>query len=217
MNFFRLIPLVLILAVMSCRTEPQKVVIKKHTVHKKAVSLPIVDCNYTLEEAIAGTRAPQHIIDQLELIVVRYYSVDGKLHQGQILTNKRMAEKIKSMFEIMLKVRFPVAHAIPVVKYNWDDEQSMEDNNTYSFCYRNAGFSKHAKGLAIDINPFFNPVRWKGGYTYRKDKPVGAVYDPNVPGTFSVDSKMVHQFKELGLRWGHSFSMKYDDHHFELR
>jgi hypothetical protein len=217
MRFLRIMAVLCVLIGVSCKHEESHKSVRKHVVQKKLIPVPIIDCHYTFDEAIAGTRAPQYIIDQLELIVVRYYSVDGKLHQGQILTNKRMAEKIKSMFEIMLKVRFPVAHAIPVVKYNWDDEQSMEDNNTYSFCYRNAGFSKHAKGLAIDINPFFNPVRWKGGYTYRKDKPVGAVYDPNVPGTFSVDSKMVHQFKELGLRWGHSFSMKYDDHHFELR
>lgn len=202
---------------VSCKHEEPHKAVRKHVVQKKLVPVPIIDCQYSFEESVANTKAPRSVVEQLELIPVEYYSLDGKLHQGQILTNRRMVAKIKDLFQILRKYHFPVAHAIPVVKYNWEDEKSMEDNNTYSFCYRNASYSRHAKGLAIDINPYFNPVRWKPGYQYRKDKPVGASYDPDVAGTFRTDDPMVHEIKELGLRWGHSFSMKYDDHHFEMR
>lgn len=174
----------------------------------------IIDCNYTFDEAISGTKAPQYIIDQLVLFDVKYISTDGKLHQGQILTNKALEEDLKYMFDFMLKEKFPIKQAIPVVKYDWNDDASMQDNNTYSFCYRNVGFSFHAKGLAIDINPFFNPVIWKPGWK-RINKPQGAIYDPQRPGAFTASNPVVLEFEKHHFHWGGKFSAKYDYHHFE--
>jgi len=176
----------------------------------------IVDCNYKFMEAVAGTKAPQSIIDELTLITVRYYSTDKKLHQGQILTNKMMSHQVELMFCVIKKMKFPIAHAIPIVRYNWDDEASMKANNTYSFCYRNVSYSKHAMGMAIDINPLFNPVRWKSDSINRLNKPIGATYDSSVEGTFYPTSPVVEEFRKIGFRWGHNFPTKYDDHHFEL-
>jgi hypothetical protein len=176
----------------------------------------IVDCNYTFKEAIARTKAPQNIVSELTLITVQYYSTDKKLHQRQILTNRNMSKQVQQMFDAITKLRFPIAHAIPIVKYNWDDEASMEANNTYSFCYRNASYSKHAIGMAIDINPLFNPVRWKVGYRNRPNRPVGATLDSCVEGKFYTTSPVVEEFKQIGFHWGHYFPKKYDDHHFEL-
>jgi hypothetical protein len=116
----------------------------------------------------------------------------------------------------MFKIKFPVAKAIPIIYYNWNDKLSMQDNNTYSFCYRNADFSKHAKGMAIDINPFFNPIRWKDAYkAIRTDRPIGAVYDTTVAGTFYPKHPVVLQFEKHNFRWGRYFKRNFDDHHFE--
>ena len=186
---------------------------KRTTISKQPV---IIDCKYSFEEAIKGSKAPKEIIQELELITVQYYSTDHKVHQGQLLTNNKIAAKLEILFKYILAEKFPVAHAIPVVKYNWNDEASMEDNNTYSFCYRDKSFSKHASGMAIDINPFFNPVRRKEGYEDRPDKPVGAHFDPTVPGTFYKHHPVVQEFKKSGFYWGHNFTQKYDDHHFEM-
>ena len=151
----------------------------------------------------------------VQLIDVLYYSTDGKLHKGQILTNKKLVDDLKTIFNEMLDEKFVVAHVIPVAKYNWDDNLSMQDNNTYSFCYRNADFSKHATGMAIDINPYFNPVCWKDGYENRINKPVGAKKDTTVNGTFYSSHPVIKEFRRLGFFWGHNFKAKYDDHHFE--
>ncbi len=189
----------------------------KHEKTTKGHNEIIVDCDYTFEEAIAGSKAPKYILNQLKLINVRYYSTDKKIHSGQILTNREITPKIESIFQFMLEHKFPVAHAIPIVKYDWDDNLSMQDNNTSSFCYRDINYSKHAKGLAIDINPYFNPVRWKAGHENRINRPIGAHYDPAIPGTFSKSNPVVQKFRTLGFRWGHSFSAKFDDHHFEMQ
>jgi hypothetical protein len=182
---------------------------------KEVKDTAIVDCNYTFEEAIYGSKAPEQIIKVLQLIDVQYYSTDGKLHKGQIVTNKALAGELKEVFAFMLRTRFTVAHVIPVVKYNWDDNLSMLDNNSYSFCYRNSDFSKHASGMAVDINPYFNPVRWKRSYENRLDKPEGAIRDTAINGTFYSSHPVVQEFIRLGFLWGHNFKAKYDDHHFE--
>jgi hypothetical protein len=177
----------------------------------------IRDCNYSFEEAISGSKAPDYILNQLQLIEVKYISFDRKTHLGQLLVNKTIAIELKQIFEIMYKQRFPIAHVIPIVKYNWDDYKSMQSNNTYCFCYRDVYYSKHALGLAVDINPYLNPVRYKPPYGYRPALPIGAQYNPEALGTFTMHSEIVLKFKELGFLWGHYFKHKYDDHHFEKK
>jgi peptidoglycan L-alanyl-D-glutamate endopeptidase CwlK len=174
-----------------------------------------VDCNYTFDEAIAGTHAPASILKQLRLLEVKYYSFDNRIHKGQILTNVKIAPDVVQLFAFMFTKHFPIGSVVPIVKYNWNDSLSMQANNSYSFCYRDITFSKHAYGLALDINPFQNPVRWKNAYHYRMDQPIGAVYNPNHAGTFSISSYIVHEFKVHGFRWGHGFKRNFDDHHFE--
>ena len=175
----------------------------------------IIDSNYTFEEAIEGANAPQEVIDELELLNVLYISTDNKLHQGQIVTNKRIAKDIKEIFQLMLAQEFVIEKAIPIVTYNWIDSLSMADNNTYSFCYRNISYSFHAKGRAIDINPRFNPLRWKT--ENRPNQPHGAVLDTTVNGTLYPNHPIVKEFTKRGFRWGHYFSKFWDDHHFDKK
>lgn len=175
----------------------------------------IIDSRYTFAQAIEGSNAPQTIIDDLELIDVTYISTDDKLHQGQILTNKRLVDDLLELFDFMLDQGFVIEKAIPVVAYNWSDSLSMADNNTYSFCYRNISYSNHAKGLAIDINPRFNPLRWKNRDL--PNEPQGAVLDTTVNGTLHPKHSVVNEFRRRGFRWGHTFSKYWDDHHFERR
>lgn len=213
-KIFFIIPIFFI--ALSCSKTNDVKVEKTDSIHQPKDTL-IIDCNYTFEQAIAGSNAPQHIIQQLYLLDVVYYSTDNKLHKGQILTNKKIAEDIRYLFDFMLQQKFPVAKAIPIVNYHWNDVLSMQDNNTYSFCYRNISFSAHAIGMAIDINPFFNPMRWKEGHKYgkRKDQPVGAVYNPKVAGTFTPEHPVVIEFQKRRFHWGRTMTEKFDDHHFE--
>ena len=205
--------------ILSCRQESKKQSDTQSNQNRILNSQDsiIIDCDYSFDEAIQGTKAPQEIVAQLALIDVLYYSMDNKLHKGQILCNKAIADDLKAVFEVIRKERFPVAKVIPVVKYNCDDELSMQANNSYSFCYRNISYSKHATGMAMDINPMQNPLRWKPQYAHRKDKPENAVYNPETPGTFYPDQAIVVKFKEHGFLWGRYFKRNFDDHHFEKK
>lgn len=179
----------------------------------------IIDSELTFEEAIAGSDAPQHILDELVLLDVRYFSTDDKIHRGQILVNKKIEKNIEHIFEFMLKHEFTVYQAVPIVKFDWDDIKSMETNNSSGFCYRDVmntkRKSKHSTGLAIDINPLFNPIRWKSPNKHRPNIPEGAVLDTTNNGTLYPGHPVVEEMKRLGFKWGNQFRRYWDDHHFE--
>jgi len=172
----------------------------------------VLDCAYSFEEATRGSAAPQNVLAQLELLEVTYLSFDGKIHRGQILLHRSIADDVAAVFRLMLAERFPVEKVIPVVAYDWDDERSMAANNTSAFCYRNLSYSFHASGRAVDINPRLNPVVWRGG---GKNQPEGSVYNPQAAGVFTPESPVVKEFLKRGFRWGAKFSQKADYHHFE--
>jgi peptidoglycan L-alanyl-D-glutamate endopeptidase CwlK len=182
---------------------------------KKEPHDAIVDSDMTFDQAIKGTKAPKDVIENLVLLNVEYYSIDGKLHRGQLVIHKETKKDIEDIFALMLKNKFSIAKVIPIVKYNWSDDASMEDNNTSAFNYRNiAGtdrLSNHSFGKAIDINPFFNPVIHKDG----SKNPAKATYDTTKPGTFSANNFVVKEFLKRGWRWGGTFSNYADNHHFD--
>lgn len=175
----------------------------------------VVDSDMTFEEAIAGTKAPQNVIDDLVLLNVEYYSFDERLHRGQLVVHKDVEEDVARIFDLIRKERFPVAKVVPIVAYDWSDDASMLDNNTSAFNYRfiagTKRLSQHSFGRAVDINPFNNPVVYPSG----KVSPDGAKYDPNAPGAFTEDSPIVKEFKRLGWRWGKYFTKYDDNHHFD--
>jgi hypothetical protein len=176
----------------------------------------IIDADYTIEKALRGGNIPSSVKNSLELVTVNYYGFDGKLHQGQIIVNKEIANDIVEIFKVIEETKFPVEKVVPIVEYNWSDEKSMNDNNTSSFNYRFISGSRilsmHANGLAIDINPEQNP--------YVKNEtsiPAGSEYKLKNMGTIEPDSKIVKAFKEKGWTWGGDWKSLKDYQHFQKK
>lgn len=175
-----------------------------------------VDSKMTFEEATKGTKAPKEILDSIVLLDVEYYSIDKKVHKGQILVNKAVVEDVKFFFNSLLEEKFPIKQVIPIVKYDWDDEASMSANNSSAFNYRfiagTTRLSNHSFGRALDINPYFNPVIYKDPPSI---SPKGAKYIPGNPGVFTAESKIVVEMKKRGWRWGGDWTSLKDNHHFD--
>ena len=187
-----------------------------HHVQNHNSEFLIIDSQLTFEEAIEGISIPQSIINNLVLVDVFYYSFDGNLHKGQLLINRAVKNDIIEIFEFIKESRFPIDKVIPIAKYDWSDEASLSDNNTTSFNYRFVSgtriVSNHAYGYAIDINPVQNPYIKRN-----KILPLGAVYDPDAPGTITRDSQLVQEFKKRGWSWGGDWRSVKDYQHFEKR
>ncbi|GBU07476.1 hypothetical protein AwDysgo_08070 [Bacteroidales bacterium] len=182
-------------------------------------SSPIIDSAMSLEQALDGSAAPESITSQLILLDVLYYSFDGLLHQGQLLINKQIKDDIIAVFDTIRQNKFPIARAIPIAHYQWNDNLSMAANNSSSFCYRTIEgtnrLSHHASGNAIDINPLLNPLVWKEPYQDRPNQPQGAIYDINIEGTLHAQHIVVRELQKRGFLWGRNFQRYYDNHHFQ--
>ena len=175
----------------------------------------IVDSGMDFAAALAGTAAPREIVASLSMIDVCYLGFDGRSHQGQLVIHQNLATDLDEVFTLLQALKFPVAGAVPIVRYGWSDEASMAADNSSAFNYRTiAGtdrLSRHALGRAVDINPRENPAVYPDG----RIAPAGAVYRPGSPGTFADDHPAVSALIGRGWRWGGLFAHVRDYHHFE--
>jgi hypothetical protein len=175
----------------------------------------IVDSDISFAEAISGSDAPVEIIDRLALIDVLYYSFDGARHHGQIVADCDLEEDIYEIFSLIEKLKFPIGKAIPIVRYNWNDQASMDVNNCSGFNFRfiegTTNLSLHALGRAVDINPVQNPIVYEDG----RIAPLGKTYNAGKPGTFTADHPIVMEFVKHGWEWGGNFEKIKDYHHFQ--
>ncbi len=176
----------------------------------------VIDSNLDFEEAVTGLSIPKNILENLRIVDVYYYGFDDKLHKGQLVVHKDVVLNIIEIFEFIRESRFPIDKVVPISKYGWSDEKSVQDNNTSAFNYRFISgtrvISNHASGLAIDINPRFNPYVKNGNSV-----PVNCVYDTTKAGTISSGSQLVKEFKERGWQWGGDWKSLKDYQHFEKK
>ncbi len=169
----------------------------------------------------------------LQAVEVQYYgftdttwtTVDTmRLCSGVLIVHTCVAEDVRAIFEGLRSQRFPIAKVVPINRYGlnadstgWDDAASMADNNTSAFNYRGKAHvpetSKHALGIAIDINPRINPsIRTGANGTVRE--PADGHYDPSRAGTLTR-ARILEQLQPLGWTWGGRWQRPQDHQHIE--
>ncbi len=170
---------------------------------------------YTLEEALQGLQIPEDIRQSLVLVDLPYFSFEGAEETGQLVVHRDLVADLKEIFNALCALRFPIEKMVPIVAYDWDDERSMQDNNTSAFNYRlviGTGLvSNHSWGRAIDINPRLNPYHARDGKVY----PRGAALNPAIPGTITADSPVIPLFTSRGWVWGGTWKGREDYQHFQ--
>lgn len=159
---------------------------------------------------------PHKIRKDLALLTLEFFSTDDVLHTGQMVVHRVIAHKVERGFKYLAQARFPIASMVPIAAYGWDDARSMAANNTSGFNYRYKmgnpdDLSRHAYGLAFDINPLWNPY-CSGGIWL----PEGACYDGTVPGTIVRDSWVAAMWRDLGFICGVDWEEPFDPQHFEF-
>ncbi|NUT40206.1 MAG: M15 family metallopeptidase, partial [Thermoactinospora sp.] len=97
----------------------------------------------------------------LRLITLTYWGFDDKAHTGELIVNKSVTDDIVTVFKQLYGWKWPIKRMELVDVFKGDDFDSIDANNTSAFNCRAAtgssNWSKHAYGLAIDINPRENP------------------------------------------------------------
>ena len=100
--------------------------------------------------------------EDLRYVKVIYWGFDNMPHEGELIVNKAIAEDIADIFKELYEHKYPIEKMVLVDEYNADDNASMAANNSSAFNFRiidngSGRLSNHSYGLAIDINPLYNP------------------------------------------------------------
>lgn len=162
--------------------------------------------------------------EDLRYLRVLHFNKEGEVKEGELVCHKSIADDLLAIFRELYKAKYPIERVVLIDEYDADDEVSMRANNSSAFNFRfisgTRRLSKHSQGMAIDINPFYNPyVRQRNGRTLVS--PTGA--EEYVDRTKDFPYKIVkgdlcyRLFKKYGFTWGGDWKNSKDYQHFEKR
>lgn len=158
----------------------------------------------------------------LRYVRVLYYGFDKKTHIGELVVNRQIAKDICNIFYQLYKKKYPIEKMVLVDEYNAVDEDSMADNNTSSFNYRPVSgttrLSKHSYGMAIDINPLYNPYIHTIKGKRVCEPAMGRKYlNRSKSFAYKIDKKDLcyKLFTKHGFTWGGNWKSVKDYQHFE--
>ncbi|MGB8649707.1 MAG: M15 family metallopeptidase [Mycobacteriales bacterium] len=154
---------------------------------------------------------------QLRLLTLPYIGFDGARHTGRLVVNASATSEVARAFGILYAKRFPIRSLRPIDDFGGSDDDSMAADNTSGFNCRQAvggsGWSMHAYGLAIDIDPRENPYL-EGG---KVRPPQGRPYVDRShvrPGMVVAGGVAVRAFAAIGWSWGGRWRSSPDYQHF---
>ncbi len=162
--------------------------------------------------------------EELRYLRLLHKNLEGGTLEGEMVVNKAIAEDVLDIFRRLYEASYPIERVRLVDYYNAEDELSMRDNNSSSFNFRfishTTKVSRHGLGLAIDINPYYNP--------YHKILPDGTVsLEPagteayldraaSFPYKIEKGDLCWRLFIEHGFEWGGEWTGCKDWQHFEI-
>lgn len=157
--------------------------------------------------------------DELSYLTISHLDYNGNTKQGEMIVNSKVADEVLDIFREIYNAKFPIEKMRLVDEYGASDHKSMVDNNSSAFCYRTiAGtnkVSKHGMGVAIDINPFYNPHVLKSKGTV--NPPEASKYANrtlNDLGMIKQNDPVYKAFTSRGWKWGGTWNNP-DYQHFE--
>ncbi len=143
-------------------------------------------------------------------------------HDGKVVVLDAVAPQVQAIFDTLLAHGFPLQQAQPLENFQGDDEASMQANNSSAFNGRpitgGTDWSKHAYGVAIDINPLQNPYLSRvAGQPLRLLPPTAAAYLKRLPVQRGMAEQVRTVFFQHGfLIWGGNWHQPVDYQHFEI-
>jgi hypothetical protein len=155
--------------------------------------------------------------EALCLLTLSHVDFAGATRSGQLVVAAELAGEILTVFRGLHDLGFPIERMEPVDVFGADDDASMAANNSSAFNFRNVAgtdtLSRHAFGMAIDLNPLQNPMII-GPDVF---PPAGAAYverAPVRPGMIVRPGPVIDLFAAQGWAWGGDWPQVKDYHHF---
>ena len=161
--------------------------------------------------------------DNLHYLRVLHCDAEGNSVVGEMVCAATISNDLLDIFKALYEAGYPIEKMRLVDYYDGDDEISMRDNNTSCFNQRSitAGgrVSKHSYGLAVDINPKYNPYYKVRGMGRVILQPEGSSDYLDRKGDFAykiVKGDLCYRlFRQHGFHWGGDWLGSKDYQHFE--
>ena len=160
--------------------------------------------------------------DRLREVHLAHWTADGAVADGLLIVHADLADDVKDAFAELFDAGFVMVRVAPASVFGGDDDALMRANVTSAFNCRpmtnGTAWSLHSYGVAIDINPLWNP------YVKGKDiRPApGRAFADRVavrqrPGVLEADGAAVRAFERRGFAWGGRWRGLTDWQHFERK
>lgn len=157
---------------------------------------------------------------ELVMVTMSHRGFDGEVHEGRIVVARSQGENVVEIFRRLFEIGYPIESVIPIgdLPEGIEDDDPDYNNTSGLHCRRAAGstrWSEHARGLAIDINPLFNPfvtpnTLWPANSERFLDRTLGE------PGMIVAGDEVVQAFEDNGWLWGGYWNSIKDYHHFSV-
>lgn len=182
-----------------------------------------------VKERITGISYPESgctvPYEDLNYVGLKYIDFEGQEQSGELICNKAVAQDMTEIFYELYRNEYRLERVRLIDEYAGDDTASMADNNTSCFNYRvvdgTSNLSKHAYGLAIDINPYYNPYvvfhRNADGSDYISPPGSETYADRSRNFAYKIDENDLcyRLFTEHGFTWGGNWNSTKDYQHFQ--
>ncbi len=162
--------------------------------------------------------------EDLRYLRLSYIGFDGKTHLGEMIVNKAIADDVIDIFKQLYQAKYPIEKMQLIDEYDGDDNKSMAANNSSAFNYRPVEgtdrLSLHSYGLAIDINPQYNPyITYPDGEMLILPPNSEDYVDRNSENPYYIrhGDLCYEAFTKRGFTWGGDWKNSKDYHHFQKR
>jgi D-alanyl-D-alanine carboxypeptidase len=150
-------------------------------------------------------------------VTVSFRGFDGRPHTGELVVHRRVAAEVVSVFARLYRARFPIEEMRLVTTADLEAHPTGDGNNTAAFVCRaarkQARWSAHAYGLAVDVDPFQNPYR-RGDLVLPE---LASSYLDRArarPGMIRQGDVVTAAFAAIGWTWGGTWQSPKDLMHF---
>ncbi|MFZ0014751.1 MAG: M15 family metallopeptidase [Acidimicrobiia bacterium] len=158
--------------------------------------------------------------NEVVLVTLTHWGFDGETHVGEIVVAREEGDHVVEIFHRLFAIGYPIESVIPIgdLPPGIEDTDPSYNNTSGLHCRFVAGtnhWSEHARGLAIDINPFLNPYKtdtaiWPEESGRYLDRTLGE------PGMIVDGDDVVGAFDDAGWRWGGHWASSVDYQHFSV-
>ena len=160
-------------------------------------------------------------IDDLSVVRVSYYTLDGDVRRGPLVVNAQVADDVLWVFRELFRARFPI-HRIglppryrPPRPADWTNTRNLTSAFNCRPATGNPGsLSQHSYGWAIDVNPLRNPYVGPDGRVLRRAVKPFLDRSRNAPGMIHEGDVVVRSFAAIGWEWGGNWRTLKDYMHF---